>query len=87
MNRFYYATVIAVFVTVYLGTNLLLTGVSGWTSSSFIARPGARLRRLSRRLKHAVDFGVADMLARRERHVTLYALHAAGRHAVDGRLR
>jgi hypothetical protein len=27
------------------------------------------------------------MLARRERHVTLYALHVAGRHAVDGRLR
>jgi hypothetical protein len=87
MNRFYYATVIAVFVTVYLSANLLLAGMSGWTPSSFTARPGARLRRLGRRLKHAADFGVADMLARRERHVALYALHVAGRHAVDGRLR
>lgn len=84
MNRFYHATVFAVFVTVYIGTNLLLAGMNGWR---FSARPGARLRRLGRRLRHAVDLGVAAMLARRERHVTLYALHVAGRHAVDGRLR
>ena len=87
MNRFYCATVIAVFVTVYIGTDLLLAGVSGRTTSRFSARLGARLRRLGRRLKHAVDLGVAAMLARRERHVTLYALHVAGRHAVGGRLR
>ena len=87
MNRFYYATVVAVFVTVYISTDLLLAGASGRMISSFSARPGARLRRLGRRLKHAVDFGVADMLARRERHVTLHALHVAGRHAVDGRWR
>jgi hypothetical protein len=87
MNRFYCATVIAVFVTVYIGTDLLLAGMSGRPASSFSARPGARLRRLGRRLKHAVDLGVAAMLARRERHVTLYALHMAGRHAVGGRLR
>jgi hypothetical protein len=87
MNRFYYATVIAVFVAVYIGTDLLLAGVSGRTTSSFSAWLGAMLRRLGRRLKHAVDLGVAAMLARRERHVTLYALHAAGRHAAEGRLR
>ena len=87
MNRFYHATVFAVFVTVYIGTNLLLAGMNGWRPSSSSARPGARLRRLGRRLRHAVDLGVAAMLARRERHVTLYALHVAGRHAVDGRLR
>jgi hypothetical protein len=88
MNRFYYATVISVFVTVYLGTNLLLFGMRGWAPSGFSVRPGAGLRRLGRRLKHAVDLGVATMLARRERHVTLYALHEmTGRHTVDGRLR
>jgi hypothetical protein len=87
MNRFYYATVIAVFVTVYIGTDLLLAAVSGRPASSFSARLAVRLRRLGRRLKHAVDLGVAATLARRERHVTLYALHVAGRHAVDGRLR
>ena len=48
---------------------------------------GSEAAPAGRRLKHAVDFGVADMLARRERHVTLYALHVAGRHAVGGRLR
>jgi hypothetical protein len=86
MNTFYCATVIAVFVTVYIGTDLLLAGMNGRTTSSFSARLGARLRRLGRRLKHAVDLGVAAMLARRERHVTLHALHVAGRHAADGRL-
>jgi len=38
MNRFYCATVIAVFVTVYIGTDLLLAGVSGRTTSRYSAR-------------------------------------------------
>jgi hypothetical protein len=87
MNRFYYATVIAVFVTVYIGTDLLLAAMSGRPASSFSIWLGGRMRRLGRRLKHAVDLGVASMLARRERHVTLYALHGSARHAADGRLR
>lgn len=84
MNRFYWATVIAVFVTVYLATDLMLAGMSGGAASSLAVR--ARLRRLGRRLKHAADLGVAAMLARRERHVTLYTLHVAGRDAAEGRL-
>jgi hypothetical protein len=75
MSRLYFATVVAVFVTTSLATNLLVAGTRGPVLPGMIARLRCRRRRLGRRLKRAIDTCVASMLARRERQAAIYAVH------------
>jgi len=69
MSKAYFATVIAVFVTTSLATNLLLIGTRGPIALGLPAKLRFR-RRLSRRIRRAVDNWVAAMIARRERQAT-----------------
>jgi uncharacterized protein YjiS (DUF1127 family) len=73
MSRAYFATVIAVFVTTSLATNLLVVGTRGPIA---LGLPGLRFRsrRLGRRLRRFVDNHVAAMIARRERTAAVGAL-------------
>ena len=74
MGKMHFATVVAVFVTASLATNLLVVGTRGPVMPELIARLRCRTRRLCRRLKRVVDIQVARMLARRERQATIYAV-------------
>jgi uncharacterized protein YjiS (DUF1127 family) len=82
MSRAYLATIIAVFVTTSLATNLLLIGARGPVAFGIPARLRFR-RRLSRRIRRFLDTGVDAMIARRERQATSIAL----RHLDDRALR
>jgi len=82
MSRAYFATIIAVFVTTSLATNLLLIGVRGPVALGIPARLRLQ-RRLSRRIRRFLDTGVDAMIARRERQATSVAL----RHLDDRALR
>ena len=82
MSRAYFATIIAVFVTTSLATNLLLIGARGPVAFGIPARLRFR-RRLSRRIRRFLDTGVDAMIARRERQATSVAL----RHLDDRALR
>ena len=82
MSRAYFATIIAVFVTTSLATNLLLIGARGPVAFGIPARLRFR-RRLSRRIRRFLDTGVDAMIARRERQATSIAL----RHLDDRALR
>ena len=82
MSRAYFATIIAVFVTTSLATNLLLIGARGPVALGIPARLRFR-RRLSRRITCFLDAGVDAMIARRERQATSVAL----RHLDDRALR
>ena len=73
MSRAYFATIIAVFVTTSLATNLLLIGARGPIALDVPGRLRLR-RRLSRRVRRLIDAAVAAMIARRERQVTGIAL-------------
>jgi hypothetical protein len=73
MSRTYFATVIAVFVTTSLATNLLLIGARGPVALGIPARLRFR-RRLSRRIRRFLDTGVDAMIARQERRATEIAL-------------
>ena len=75
MSTMYFATVVAVFVTTSLATNLLVAGTRGPVLPGMIGGLRGRSRRLGRRLKRAIDRWVASMLARRERQAALYAVH------------
>lgn len=75
MGKMYFATVVAVFVTTSLATNLLVVGTRGTVTPELLVKLRCRSRRLSRRLKHGIDAWVANMLARRERQATIYAVH------------
>ena len=75
MRRMYFATVVAVFITTSLATNLLVAGTRGPVLPGVIAGLRCRSRRLGRRLKRAIDTWVASMLARRERQAAVCALH------------
>src|SRR5262245_39640339 len=74
MSRVYAATVVAIFVTTSLATNLLVVGTRGPITLGFSARLRTSSRRLKRRMKHAVDGWVAATLARRERQASSWAL-------------
>jgi uncharacterized protein YjiS (DUF1127 family) len=82
MSRAYFATIIAVFVTTSLATNLLLIGARGSAALGIPARLRFR-RRMSRRIRRFLDTGVDAMIARRERQATSVAL----RHLDDRALR
>jgi uncharacterized protein YjiS (DUF1127 family) len=73
MSRAYFATIIAVFVTTSLATNLLLIGARGPIALDVPAKLRLR-RRLSRRFRRFLDAGAAVMIARRERQATNLAL-------------
>jgi hypothetical protein len=75
MSRMYFATVVAMFVTTSLATNLLVAGTRGPVAPAPMVRLRGRARRLGRRLKRAIDAWVASMLARRERQAAIYAVH------------
>jgi hypothetical protein len=83
MSRIYVATVVAVFVTTSLATNLLVVGVRGPVQSELMLRLRCRARRFRRLLGHAVDAWVVSMLAYRERQAALYAV----RHLSDRELK
>jgi uncharacterized protein YjiS (DUF1127 family) len=73
MSRAYFATIIAIFVTTSLATNLLLIGARGPVALGIPAKLRFR-RRLSRRIRRLFDAAVAAMIARRERQATRVAL-------------
>jgi uncharacterized protein YjiS (DUF1127 family) len=75
MTKLFLATVAAVVVTTSLASNLLLVGARGQVRTEFPVQLRLAARRGSRRLKHVVDTCVAGMIARRERHAALAALH------------
>ncbi len=74
MGKMHFATIVAVFVTTSLATNLLVVGTRGPVMPELIARLRCRTRRLRRWLKRAIDTQVARMLAQRERQATIYAV-------------
>ena len=69
MNRVYLATVIAVFVTLLLATNVLLIAMCGSAASRASSRLRSVLRRIRGRLTRLIDVGITAMTARRERQV------------------
>ncbi len=75
MGKMHIATVVAMFVTTSLATNLLVAGTRGPVAPDLTVRLRCRARRLSRRMKRAVDAWVASMPARRERQAAIYAVH------------
>jgi len=75
MSRIYAATVLAIFVTTSLATNLLVVGTRGPITLGLPARMRTGTRRLNRRVKYVVDNWVAAMLSRRERQASGWALH------------
>ena len=74
MSRVYAATVVAIFISTSLATNLLVVGTRGPTTPGCAARRRTSSRRLRRRLRPAVDGWVAATLARRERQAWAWAL-------------
>jgi hypothetical protein len=78
MGKMYCATVVAVFVTTSLATNLLVVGTRGPVMPKLMAWLRYRARRLSRRLKRAVDTWVMRVLVQRERQATIYAVRHLG---------
>jgi uncharacterized protein YjiS (DUF1127 family) len=84
MSRAYFATVIAVFVTTSIATNVLVVGTRGPVTLGLPAGLRARSRRLGRNLKRLVDGWVAAMIARRERHAAMLTLrHLSDRDLKD----
>jgi len=73
MHKVYLATVVAIFVTTSLATNLLVVGIRGPAASGSAVRSRFRSRRFSRWMKYHVDAWVAAMLASRERQAAIYA--------------
>jgi uncharacterized protein YjiS (DUF1127 family) len=74
MSKSYFATIVAVFITTSLATNLLLIGARGGTALGLPARQRFRPRRLSRRMWRFIDSRLDAMITRRERHATSAAL-------------
>jgi len=67
MNMVYTATVVAIFVTTSLATNLLVVGTRGPVTPGLPVRLRSSARRLGRRLRHFTNTRVAAMIQRRER--------------------
>ena len=74
MSRAYFATIIAVFVTTSLATNLLLIGARGPVALDVPGKLRLR-RRLSRRARRLLDAVIADVIARHRRQATGIAVH------------
>jgi uncharacterized protein YjiS (DUF1127 family) len=74
MSKIYIATVVAIFITTSLATNLLVVGARGPVTPDLSSRMRAGSRRLSRRVKSFVDNWVAAMLSHRERQASAWAL-------------
>jgi uncharacterized protein YjiS (DUF1127 family) len=74
MSKIYFATVVAIFVTTSLATNLLVVGTRGPATPGLCARLWSGSRRMGRRFKYSVDRWVAATLARRERQAASWAL-------------
>jgi uncharacterized protein YjiS (DUF1127 family) len=70
MSKSYFATIVAVFVTTSLATNLLMIGARGAGALGLPARLRFRPRRLSRRMRRFIDGCVGAMIAGRERQAT-----------------
>lgn len=84
MSRAYFATVVAVFVTTSIATNLFVVGTCGPVTLSLPVGLRARSRRLRRNLKRLVDGWVAGMIARRERNAAMLAVrHLSDRDPKD----
>lgn len=82
MSKSYLATIVAVFITTSLATNLLMIGARGSTTLGLPARLRFHPRRLSRRMRRFIDSHLDALMARRERHATGAAL----RHLDDRQL-
>jgi hypothetical protein len=81
MNRIHFAAVAATFVTASLAANLLLIGTWGPMRLNLPVRLRFGSRWLGRRIKRAVDFRVAAMIARRQ---AIYQLsHTTGTDPMD----
>jgi hypothetical protein len=69
MSSFYLATVVAVVITVSIGSHLLVAGALGATAPGMLAGIGLRIGRLVGAAGDLFNDWVAAMLARRERQV------------------
>jgi uncharacterized protein YjiS (DUF1127 family) len=76
MTRIYAATVVAIFITTSLATNVLVVGARGPVAPGLSVRLRSILRRLNRRVRYLMDDWVAAMLSRRERQAVIWALPA-----------
>jgi uncharacterized protein YjiS (DUF1127 family) len=76
VTRIYAATVVAIFITTSLATNVLVVGARGPVASGLSTRLRLTARRLNRRARYLVDSWVAAMLSRRERQAATWALPA-----------
>jgi uncharacterized protein YjiS (DUF1127 family) len=83
MTRIYAATVVAIFVTTSLATNVLFVGTRGPASSNPSLRLRSASRRLNRRVRRLIDTWVAATIAHREQQAAAWALH----HVSDRELR
>jgi uncharacterized protein YjiS (DUF1127 family) len=76
MTRIYAATVVAIFITTSLATNVLVVGARGPVAPGLSTRLRSFSRRLNRRVRYLMDDWVAAMLSRRERQAVTWALPA-----------
>ena len=76
MTRIYAATVVAIFITTSLATNVLVVGARGPVAAGLSTRLRSITRRLGRGAGYLVDSWVAAMLSRRERHAVTWAFPA-----------
>ncbi len=75
MTRIYAATMLAIFVTTSLATNVLVVGTRGPFATLLSTRLRSVSRRLRRRVKGVIDARVAAMLSRREEQASAWAFH------------
>jgi uncharacterized protein YjiS (DUF1127 family) len=83
MTRIYAATVVAIFVTTSLATNVLFVGTRRPVTSDLSLRLRSVSRQLNRRVRRLIDTWVAATIARREQQAAAWALH----HVSDRELR
>jgi hypothetical protein len=76
MTRIYAATVVAIFITTSLATNVLVVGARGPVATGLPTRLRSRSRRLGRRVRRFVDSWVAAMIARREQQAAIWVIPA-----------
>lgn len=75
MTRIYAATVVALFVTTSLATNVLVAGRRGPVAPGLSTKLRLVSRRLGRRAGRLIDVWVAAIIARRERQATSWAFY------------
>ena len=76
MTRIYAATVVAIFITTSLATNVLVVGARGAVTAGVSTRLRSTARRLGRRARYLMDSWVAATLSRRERQAVSWAFPA-----------